>query len=676
MLKQFSRLEKTRNYFIIGFILLMTVGMIVFYVPRGGNASAPVANTEVLARVGNDTITVGELETLKQQYAQMFGGQINMAALGGDRRFVDGLIRDRIIAQEAERLGLAASDAEVAAEIRKRFSDASGKFMGESDSEAALKRYKEAVVARYGSIEAFEKQVRDQIAQQKLQAFVTAGVAVSPDEVQEDFKRKNSFFDLTYVPVSVAKLAEKIQPSDADLRAYYEQHKTDYRYLEPQKKVRYLYIDQTKVGEKIQISDEDLKAEFDNLKPENRVAGVKVQQIVLKVTRPDLDAIVKDKTEKLLAKIRSEGATISEEKFAEYARGNSEDPATAKQGGMLPKPYKKDPNKPNALYDRMVDLPVGTVTDVSIKYASNYYIMRRGEEVQKTFEEAKPELRASLQNRRAYAVAAGLAQRAAEKLKQTKDFQAVARELAPEANMKPEEMIRETPFIKPGDDVPNIGSSQQFEQGIAPLENPNDVGERTPVKGGFAIPMLLEKREPRIPDFEEVKDKVTQAYKQEQARQRLEQTAKDLAANTNAATDLKAAAEKVGLEAKDQADYKLGDPLGEAGTSPKIDDAVYSLQSGQVSKSPIKVGDNWVVVGVGKRSDANLADFARQREELTQKALSDRRNQVFDDYINAIQARMQREGKIKIYEDVLARIADSAETAAPVPRTRIPVPTK
>jgi peptidyl-prolyl cis-trans isomerase D len=671
MLKQFSRLEKTRNYLIIAFIILLGVGMIVFYVPRGASTSAPIANTEVLAKVGKDEITVGELETLKQQYSQMFGGQINMAALGGDRRFLDGLIRDRIIGQEAERLGLAASDAEVADAIRKRFSDASGKFIG-------LDKYKEAVMARYGSIERFEKQVRDQVAAEKLQAFVTAGVNVSEGEVQEQFKRKESFFDVTYIPVSAAKLAEKMQPSDEALRGYYEQHKTDYRFLEPQKKIRYLYIDQTKVGEKIQISDEDLKAEFDNLKPENKVAGIKVQQIVLKVVRPDLDTIVKEKAENLLKKIQGEGANISEEKFAEYARGNSEDPATAKAGGLLSKPYRKDPNKPNALYDRMVDLPVGAVTDVVVKYAGNYYIMRRGDEVQKTFDDAtKNELRVSLQNRRSYAVAAGIAQRAAEKLKQSKDYQSVAKELAAEANMKPEDMVRETPFIKPGDDVPNIGSSQQFEQGIAPLNNQNDVGDRTPIKGGFAIPMLLEKRDPRIPEFDEVKDKVAQAYKQEQGRQRLEQAARDLASGTGAVSDLKAAAERAGLEAKDQLSYKLGEPLGEAGTAPAIDDALYALQSGQVHKTPIKVGENWVVLGLIKRADADLAKFAQQREQLMQTALRERRNQVFDDYVNAVQARMQGEGKIKIYEDVLTRIADSVDAAAaPAPRPRVPLPTK
>lgn len=667
MLKLFSRLEKTRNYFIIAFIILMGAGLVIFYVPRGGTASAPIASTEVLAKVGGDSITVGELETLKQQYAQMFGGQINMAALGGDRRFLDGLIRDRIISQEAERLGLAASDAEVADAIRKRFSDASGKFMG-------LDKYKEAVVARYGSIEAFEKQMRDQIAGQKLQAFVTAGVNVSVDEVQTEFKRKNTKYDITYVPVSAAKLAEKITPSDQDLLSYYEQHKTDYRFLEPQKKIRYLYIDQTKVGEKIPITDEDLKSEYDKLKPENKVAGIKVQQIVLKVARPDLDTIVREKADNLLKKIQAEGPNISEEKFAEYARGNSEDPATAKNGGLLAKPYRKDPNKPNALYDRMADLADGGVTDVTVKYAGNYYIMRRGGEVQKSFEDAKTELRVSLQNRRAYSVAAQLAQRAAEKLKQTKDYPAVAREFAAEANMKPEEMVRETGFVKPGDDVENIGSSQQFEQGIAPLNNPNDVGERTPVKGGFAIPMLLEKKDPRIPDFDEVKAKVTQAFKQEQARQKLEQTARDIASNAGSASDLKAAAEKAGLEAKDEPSYKMGSPLGEVGTGTAVDEAIFGLQQGQVTKSPVKVAENWVVVGVTKRMEPDLAEFTKQRDQLMQTALSTRRNQVFDDYVNAIQSRMQREGKIKIYEDVLTRMADSTEAAAPT--SRIPVPTK
>ena len=150
-----------------------------------------------------------------------------------------------------------------------------------------------------------------------------------------------------------------------------------------------------------------------------------------------------------------------------------------------------------------------------------------------TFEEAKPDLLASLRNRKGYAVVAGLARRAQNRLKETRDAQKVAQELAAEANMNPSEMVKETPFVVPGDDVANMGSNQQFEAAIAPLNNPNDVGEQTGVKGGFAIPMLVEKKEPRIPEFDEVKTKVAQALKLQRAKEQLEQKAREIAASAN-----------------------------------------------------------------------------------------------------------------------------------------------
>ena len=269
-----------------------------------------------------------------------------------------------------------------------------------------------------------------------------------------------------------------------------------------------------------------------------------------------------------------------------------------------------------------VDMQPGDVSDIPIKYAGNWYILRRGESVPKTFEEAKPELLASLRNRRGYVAAAKLAERAQNRLKETKDPQKVAQELAAEANMKPGEMVKETPFVKPGDDVPGIGSSQQFEAVIAPLNNPNDVGDKTGVKGGFAIPMLVDKKEPRVPELEEVKTKVAQALKQQRAKEQLEQKAKEIAASVNSAADVKAAAEKAGFEVATESDYKLGAPLGKAGTSPALDEAVYALKTGEVTKSPLKVGDSWVVLGVANRHEADLAEFAKQREQLTQSMLS------------------------------------------------------
>src|SRR5215510_3138589 len=204
MLKQLGRLERTRNIIILGFAILMAVSLIFFYAPgRTASNIDPTKNTEVVAKVGSARITVADVSMVRENYRQMFGGRISLAQLGGNKRFLDGLISKHVVAQEAERLGLAASDAELADKIRKQFADASGNFVG-------FDRYKESVTARYGDIEKFEQQLRDEIAQEKLRAFVSASVNVSDEEVQNEYKRGNTTFDVSYVVVSADKVADKL----------------------------------------------------------------------------------------------------------------------------------------------------------------------------------------------------------------------------------------------------------------------------------------------------------------------------------------------------------------------------------------------------------------------------------------------------------------------------------
>ena len=678
MLKQLSRLEKTRNVLILGFVGFMAVSLVFFYGPgRSANLVEPSKNTKAVAKVGSEEVTIADIAQLKQNYMQMLGGQISLAQLGGNKRFLEGLIRDRVVSQEAARLGLAASNAEVAERIHKQYSDPTGKFVFlDASGKPDLEKYEASVRERYGDVERFEHSVRDAIAQEKLRAFIAASVNISPEEVQNDYKRKNTNFDLSYAVINADKLAEKIAPSDQDLRAYYEQHKTDYRYLEPQKKIRYIFINQEKAGEKLPIPDKELHDRYDKLPPQAREAGVKVQQILLKVARKDLDSTQEQKAKDLVTKARGKEGTAAEATFSDLAKGNSEDPATAKNGGFLARPVKKNPNKADGLYDRAVDMQPGDVTD-PIKYGGHWYILRRGESVPKSFEEAKLELLVSARNQKAFAVSFNLAGRARDLLKQTHDAQKVAQQLAAEANMNPADMVRETPYIKPNDDVPNIGNNQNFVEAIANLNNPNDVGEPTGVKEGVAIPMFVDKKEARIPDFDEVKDKLTMAFKQQRAKDQLDQKAKDLAGSINGAADLKAAAEKAGLEASTEEAFKLGASLGKAGTSPALDEAIYALKEGEVTKTPIKVGENWVVLGATKRKEADLAEFSKQRDQLTETSLKARQDQVYDDYVAAAVARMTKEGKIKIYKDVLATIEEEESPVMPQPRRpRMPFPTR
>jgi peptidyl-prolyl cis-trans isomerase D len=650
MLKFLSKMERTRSLIIVGFAILMAVSLVFFYAPAR-NAAAPSANnTQVLATVGSDQVTVGDL------VQQVGDPSVLNSQIGG--MLLNQLIRQRVMVQEARRLGLTVADEELAAVIREQNKDASGKF--------DMEKYKQRLgdqVARY------EERVRDSIMVDKLRALVTAGVNVSEEEVQREYQRRSTTFDLVYVPVMAEKLADKIAPSDQELKDYYEQHKTEYRVLEPQKKIRYLFIEQAKLGERIQIPEEELRAEYDKLSPELKQGGHKVQQIVLKVADPKLDETVKAKADALAQKLRGTTGVATEADFSEAAKGNSEDPVTAKAGGFLASVVKKNPNKPDDPLQRTFETEPGGITG-PVKFANAYYIFRRGESVPQTYEEAKQGLLVSARNRKAYASTAALAQKAAARLKETKDVQKVAQELAAEANMAPADMVRETPFVVPGDDVPQIGSNQQFEEGVKPLENPQDVGGVTPIPKGFAVPMLVEKRDPNyLPAFEEVKDKVTQAVKKERAQSQLEETARNLANTAAGAGDLKAAAEKLGLEARTQDAYSVSLPLGELDMNTSAQEAIFALKEGEVTKTPIKVGDDWIVVGAAKRKEADLGEFAKQRDSLMENALGQRRGQVFEDYIAAAQARMEAAGQIYIDQDALAKLGGEEEptVAAPPP---------
>jgi peptidyl-prolyl cis-trans isomerase D len=673
-------MESSRKYVIGFFAFLMVLGMVVagVYNRPGAAIANPFKSREVLAKVGSDEVTVADYSLLKKKIENQFGGNFSLAQIGmTSDRILDQAINSRVSLQEARRLGLAASDAEVRDAIARQFSDpATGAF--------DVKRYKDYVVRTYGSVGLFEQSVRDALASEKLRAYVTAGAQVSEAEVREQYMRENTDFDVTYVAVSADELAKKVGASDEELRQYFDAHKTDYRFLEPQKKVRYLFVNQEKAGQKLQISDEELRKEYDALKPENKMAGVRVQQIVLRVARPELDQEVLKKATEIVGRIRQPDLTSSEEAFAEQARGNSEDPATAQSGGWLPNPVKRNPNSkpaepgtpgnPAQLLQNTLEWKEGQVGD-PLKTGNAYYVFRRGPAVPKTFEEARQELLVSLRNRRSYAVAAQLAQKAQDRLKETRDPQKVAQELAPEANMSPAEMVRETGFIKPGDDVPDIGTSPQFEDAVKPLEEAGAVGERVGVKNGFAIPQLVEKRDPRIPEFDEVKDRVAEDLKRTKAAEGLERAARDLAAGVAGAGDLKAAAERAGLKAEDEEAFKPGRPLGSAGADPALDAAVYALKAGEVTKTPVKVGDRWVVVGVKARRDAKPEEFEKQRATLTETALNERRGQLFDDFLVEARRRLDEKGQIEIYRDTLAQLEDSEPSALPArPPINIPVP--
>ena len=101
------------------------------------------------------------------------------------------------------------------------------------------------------------------------------------------------------------------------------------------------------------------------------------------------------------------------------------------------------------------------------------------------------------------------------------------------------------------------------------------------------------------------------------------------------------------------------------------------MKQGELSKTPIKVDDKWVIVGIVKRIEPDFTAFNNgDRERLRDSLLSSRQTQVFEDYIARVQQKMKQDGKIKIYEDVLNRIDETEAASEPDLPQGLNFPTK
>ncbi|NOT49384.1 MAG: SurA N-terminal domain-containing protein [Acidobacteria bacterium] len=296
MLKFFSRQEKTRNFILLAFVVFMVLSLVLFFRPNDSALSAGLTRSEeTAAKVSGEYITVGELARQKEVYSRQSRGPSFPT-----KTLLNSLIGNRIARVESKRLGLRASDAEVAAAIRKQFKPTDGKPFDQA-------QYEINASEQEGSVAAFEERVRDDLSAMKLRAFLTAGITISEEEMLSDFKRKNIKFDLSYVSVNTADLAQSITPSDQELRDYFEKNKAAYYISSPQKKIRYVFVSTARIGEKLTISDEELKGEYDKLPADKKIVGVMGQEIVLRIPSPAQDADVYAKAVALRDRLTKEG---------------------------------------------------------------------------------------------------------------------------------------------------------------------------------------------------------------------------------------------------------------------------------------------------------------------------------------------------------------------------------
>ena len=154
---------------------------------------------------------------------------------GGYGTFAVDLI---VLRHEAERLGLRPSGAEIADVVRKL-----PVFQGESGFD--ITKFSDFVRNGLGPMglgeEHIEQLARDEICLNEIKELLGAGVTISKDELDENFRRGYDKFFVSVIRFRSTDLENGITVKDEDVQKYYDAHKSELK-TDEKRKVEFVHL--------------------------------------------------------------------------------------------------------------------------------------------------------------------------------------------------------------------------------------------------------------------------------------------------------------------------------------------------------------------------------------------------------------------------------------------------
>jgi peptidyl-prolyl cis-trans isomerase D len=662
MLRFFAKLERSRSALLLAFCALLLVGLIAFYIPNsslgpGARAVKSSADDNVIAKVGSQEITLKEYKGALANALSAFGRGNSLPlgiakSIGYDKRALDDLISERLVIEEGRELNLTGADREVADAIIRAFTNEQGNFVGRTEY---LRRMKMSGL----NVEEYEKDRRDDITARKVREFIVSPIQVSDREVEEKYKRDNTKVEVVYATVDRDKIRSKFNPTEQDLRSYYDAHKDEFKADDKTRKVEYIFIPMKEAAKTIPVTEEELKKEYESRKQHEKRASI----IKLNVLTPSDEDTVKTKIDELAREVRGKD-------FATVAKGNSQDPS-AKQGGDIGW-IKEEKNKPGQWRQRVYtnDLEVGAI-EGPFKDGRSWYLMKVTEKRDVPFDQMRDTLKATAQNNKAYKVANDLAQKAYEKATQYKDLRKAAEEVAGEIKVSADSLLKTTPYFKDGDEQKDLGDSGShannpaFDTATSAIAK-GGIGEKVSIPGGFAVPRVVDILDKGAAmSFEQARNQVENKYRQEKEPTFAQARAQDILNQSKSVEDFERLAKAEGLETKTDTNFDNYSFPGasQGGSQAQARAALTSLKVGEAAKAPIKVGASYLIFAAKKRTEADLSKLPQEREGVRQGILSERQSLAYSAFIKAARKRYEEQGKIKIYQDRIDKFFKAAEAA-------------
>lgn len=234
-----------------------------------------------LAKIGKTEISTEQFRQIYtdklQQLGRQFGRPLTQEqarAFGLDRQVLQQTIAEAALDEEARRMGLGQSDAEV---MRIIYNDPSFKGLGGNFDPARF----QATVRQFGYTEQrYLAEQRRVGLRRQIAGTISAGLEPPKLLIDALTRFQNEQRSVDFIKLDAAQAGTIDTPSPETLAAYFDDHKTQFRAPE-YRKLSFVVINPEEIGKWSEVSDEDAKKTFEQRRdrigtPEKR----EVQQIV------------------------------------------------------------------------------------------------------------------------------------------------------------------------------------------------------------------------------------------------------------------------------------------------------------------------------------------------------------------------------------------------------------
>lgn len=607
-------------------IAVSSVSMVVYLIPGLTGQSASGADTYAViyphwwSRILSSGTVISQQKVaqmteqrIRSQYPQYAGNAMVTSML--EPQVANQLVQQQIMLNEAERLGIHVTDEDVRQYLQNGPSATvlypNGKFIGQQ-------QYAALIQSRFDiSVTDFEQGVKQDITMRRLESLITAGVTVSDQEVREAYRKGNIKIKFDYAVLSAEDLQKQINPSDADLEAFFKKNAPRYATAVPEERTISYFaftVDQVPGGVP-QPSQQEIQQYYNAHQTEYAAPEqARARHILIQVPAgadAKTDAAAKAKAEGLLKQLKA-GA-----KFEDLAKKNSDDPGSKETGGELgfAQRGRMVPEFDRAIFSQKIgDLAI-------VKTQFGYHIVQVEERQAahtQALSEVLPTIQATLIRQKSAAAQQNYAQAlTSEAVKNGLDKTAAAHHL----------QLVTTPATAVN------GTIAALPDGAALLQRafqakPGDPAQSAPTGEGYAIFKVAGIQAAHAPSFADWKSHVLDDYRAEQLPLLLRQKTAELAAQAKVAYDLNKAAKAVGATVKSS---DLVSPTGQVpgfGAVGQIAPQLFDLAVGNIS-GPILTGRTGVVVKIVDKQEPTADEITKNFDQTREQILDEKRGESF-----------------------------------------------